>query len=134
MRCFHNSFRVSVRACASLRQTYCAGRISLSLQKLKCVMKRLWGGVAGDAYLSVNFALLLQEDVRLGSQRHDVPDDRDGGRTGREARRPPLLDQLTDQQRDQQSHRQAEQPEQSPVPGRERQRRRISWNHLRRKA
>lgn len=97
-------------------------------QQLKYVRKRL------RAYLPVNFALLLQEDVRLGGQRRDVPDDRDGGRTGWKSRRPPLLDQLTDQQHDQQSDRQAGQPEQSLVPGQGRHRRRMSWNHLRRNA
>lgn len=79
----------------------------------------------------MNFALLLQEDVRLGGQRHDVPDDRDGRGTWRESRRTPLLDQLTDQQHPEESERDAGQAEQSLVPGRGPQRRGLSWEHLR---
>lgn len=116
----------SACACAGVRQTYCAAllRVCTGFFKKK-VVKRL------RAYLAVNFALLLQEDVRLGGQRHDVPDDRDGGRTGGKSRRPPLLDQLTDQQHDEQQERQTGHPEQSLVPGRGRQRLRLGWKHLR---
>lgn len=54
--------------------------------------------LSASRYLSMNFTLLLEEDVRLGGQRHDVPYHWDGRWTRRKARGSSLLDELANQQ------------------------------------
>lgn len=64
-------------------------------------------------YLSVNFALPLEEDVRLGGEGENVPYHRDGRRTGRKARGSSLLDELANQQKSQQGDSQTHHAEES---------------------
>lgn len=52
----------------------------------------------GSPYLSVNFALPLQENVRLGRQGKNVPNNRDGRWTRRKAGGSSLFDELANQQ------------------------------------
>lgn len=80
-------------------------------------------------YLSVNFTLLLEEDVRLGSQRQDVSYHRDGRWTRRKARGSPLLDELADQQEGEEGESQAAHSEHSLRAGQRHQRRRFNRNH-----
>lgn len=77
----------------------------------------------------MNFTLLLEEDVRLGGQRQDVPYDRDGRRTGREARGSPLLDELANQQEGEDDRGHTARTEQSLPAGRRHRRRRADRDH-----
>lgn len=77
-------------------------------------------------YLSMNFTLLLEEDVRLGGQRHNVSYHRDGRWTGRKARGSSLLDELANQQEGEQGDGQAAHTEQSLWAGHRHQRRRFN--------
>lgn len=78
----------------------------------------------------MNFALLLQEDVRLGGQRQNVPYHRDGRGTRRKARGSSLFDELANEQENEEGDSQAAHPEQSLIAGHGHQRRRFNRDHL----
>lgn len=78
------------------------------------------------SYLSMNLTLLLEEDVRLGDQRQNVANDRDGRWTRRKARGSPLLDELTNQQESEEGDKQAAHSEQRLSAGHRHQRRRFN--------
>ena len=123
----------TVRACdvcvshASLKPL-AQGHAPRRLQKSALLEDRRWR--VRVIYLSVNLALLLEEDVRLRGQRQDVPYHGDGRWTGRKARGTSLFDELTDQQEGEECDSQAEHAEQSLCAGHRHQRRRFNWNHL----
>ncbi|KAK5623181.1 hypothetical protein CRENBAI_018200 [Crenichthys baileyi] len=83
-----------------------------------------------ESYLAVNFALLLEKDVRLSGERKNVSYDRDGRWTGRKPRGSPLLDDLANQQEGEESDSQAAQNEQRLGAGHRHQRRRFQRHHL----
>lgn len=63
------------------------------------------------SYLSVNFTLILEKDVRLSGQRQNAANHRDGRRAGGETRGSSLLEELACEQESKEGHGQAEQPE-----------------------
>lgn len=84
------------------------------------------GRLSLGRYLSMNFTLLLEEDVRLGGERQDVPYHGDGRRTGGKARGSSLLDELANKQEREEGDSEAAQTEQSLFAGHGHQRRRFN--------
>ena len=102
----------------------------LQATDLKSIAVIKWTVGCVGHYLSMNFTLLLEEDVRLGGQRQNVSYHRDGRWTRRKARGSSLLDELANQQEGEKGDSQAEHTEQSLSPRHRHQTRRFNWNHL----
>lgn len=111
-----------VGVCATIKVCSLACRTSQHcLKKRKKRKVKVEECASGSPYLSVNFALPLQEDVRLGRQGKNVADNRDGRWTRREAGGSSLFDELADQQESQERGGQAAHTEQSHGAG--------HWHH-----
>lgn len=112
---------VSIRSCTAL--------FAELLVKIHCSRKKHCR-LNPSHYLSMNFTLLLEEDVRLRGQWENVPYHRDGRWTRWKPWGSSLLDELANQQESEEDDSHTAHTEQSLGAGHRHQRRRFNWNHL----